>query len=140
MQYKRVLATDEDFVSAQNQLWMSYEMNGDYAMAYEIFIKQREKDEHLEDYKKAYAAAGWQGMIRKHFELHQVNENDPETNFYSIARQCAMLGEKEQAFAYLNKAFEKGQYQMVFMYAEPRFDSLRDDPRFDELVRRVGLN
>lgn len=140
VQYKRVLATDEDFVSAQNQLWMSYEMNGDYAMAYEIFIKQREKDEHLEDYKKAYAAAGWQGMIRKHFELHQVNENDPETNFYSIARQCAMLGEKEQAFAYLNKAFEKGQYQMVFMYAEPRFDSLRDDPRFDELVRRVGLN
>ena len=32
-----------------------------------------------------------------------------------------MLGEKEQAFAYLNKAFEKRQYQMVFMYVEPRF-------------------
>ncbi len=139
VQYKRVLETDEDFVAAQNQLWMSYEMNGDYAMAYEIFIKQREKDENLEEYKKAYAAAGWQGMVRKHFELHQVNENEPGTNFYSIARQCAMLGEKEQAFAYLNKAFEKRQYQMVFMYAEPRFDSLRDDPRFDELVRRVGL-
>ncbi len=141
VQYKRVLETDEDFVSAQNQLLMSYEMNGDYAMAYETFIKQREerKDEHLEDYKKVYAAAGWQGMMRKHFELHQVNENEPGTNFYSIARQCAMLGEKEQAFAYLNKSFEKRQYQMVFIYVEPRFDSLRDDPRFDELVRRVGL-
>ena len=31
---------------------MSYEMNGDYALAYETFIKQQEKDENVEDYKR----------------------------------------------------------------------------------------
>jgi DNA-binding winged helix-turn-helix (wHTH) protein/tetratricopeptide (TPR) repeat protein len=141
VEYKRALETDEGFGMVWNQLWMSYEMNGDYAMAYETFIKQQEKfkDEHLEDYKKAYAAAGWQGVKRKHLELSKLDENEPGTNFYGIARQCAMLGEKEQAFTYLNKSFEKHEYQMVLMYVEPRFDSLRDDPRFDELVKRVGL-
>jgi len=53
--------------------------------------------------------------------------------------QCALLGDKEQAFEYLNKAVEKRHSQMVMLNVEPAFDSLRDDPRFDELVRRVGL-
>ncbi len=56
-----------------------------------------------------------------------------------MARQCVLLGDKEQAFAYLNKAIEKRQGQMIQLKVEPPFDSLRDDPRFDELVRRVGL-
>jgi ribosomal protein L21E len=50
-----------------------------------------------------------------------------------------MLGEKEQAFEYLNKAIEKRHGQMVQLNVDPSFDILRDDPRFDELVRRVGL-
>jgi hypothetical protein len=49
------------------------------------------------------------------------------------------LGEKEQAFEYLNKAFEKRQSQMIRLKIEPALDSLRDDPRFDELIVRVGL-
>ena len=50
-----------------------------------------------------------------------------------------MLGDKEQAFEYLNKAIEKRQGQMIMLNVEPPFEILRGDPRFDELVRRVGL-
>ncbi len=50
-----------------------------------------------------------------------------------------MLGEKEQAFEYLNKAIEKRHGQLRMLKVEPNFDILRDDPRFDELVKRVGL-
>ena len=56
-----------------------------------------------------------------------------------MARQCALLGKKEQAFEYLNKAIENRAGQVQMLNVEPPFDILRDDPRFDELVRRVGL-
>jgi len=49
------------------------------------------------------------------------------------------LNEKEQAFEYLNKALEAGQSQMTMLKVEPAFDSLRDDPRFDQFLRRVGF-
>ena len=71
--------------------------------------------------------------------MEKQNEQKPSANLYAMARLCAQLGEKEQAFEYLNKAFEKRQGQMVMLNVEPAFDPLRDDPRFAELVRRVGL-
>jgi hypothetical protein len=49
------------------------------------------------------------------------------------------LNEKKEAFEYLNKAIEKRQGQMIMLNVEPSFDNLRDDRRFDELVRRIGL-
>jgi hypothetical protein len=39
----------------------------------------------------------------------------------------------------LNKALENRQYQMTWLNVDPYFDPLRGDPRFEELVRRVGL-
>jgi hypothetical protein len=56
-----------------------------------------------------------------------------------MARQCALVGEKEQAFVYLNKAMEKRQGQMIMLNVDPPFDILRADPRFDELVKLIGL-
>ncbi|HEY8224569.1 MAG TPA: hypothetical protein VIG25_04775 [Pyrinomonadaceae bacterium] len=49
------------------------------------------------------------------------------------------MGDKEQAFAFLNKALDKHQGQMIMLNVDPPFDPLRDEPRFTELVRRVGL-
>jgi serine/threonine-protein kinase len=49
------------------------------------------------------------------------------------------LGESDRAFEWLEKAFEARDWQMALLNVEPLFDSLRADPRFTELVRRVGL-
>jgi hypothetical protein len=51
----------------------------------------------------------------------------------------AGLGEKEQAFAWLNKACEDRIWPLPHLKVDPRFDSLRSDPRFADLVQRVGL-
>ncbi len=51
----------------------------------------------------------------------------------------AGLGEKEQAFAWLEEAYADRSARLPFLKIEPRFDSLRSDPRFADLVRRVGL-
>ena len=141
VQLERVLEVDKNFNIASGWLFRTYEMKGDYAKAYEWFIKDQKqrKPERIEDYQKAYETGGWQNVNRKILEFEKLDEQMSATNYYQIARQLALLNEKEQAFEYLNKALEAGQSQMTMLKVEPAFDSLRDDPRFNELLRRVGL-
>ena len=49
------------------------------------------------------------------------------------------LGDKDQAFEWLNKTFEESPYRIAFIKVNPRFDSLRSDPRFSDLLRRMKL-
>ncbi len=58
---------------------------------------------------------------------------------HSIAEIYSALGQKEKAFEWLNKAFEQRDMQMVSLKVNPTLDPLRDDRRFTELMRRVGL-
>jgi hypothetical protein len=50
----------------------------------------------------------------------------------------AILGEKDEAFELLEKAYEQHKLWLAFLSA-PAFDSLRDDPRLGDLCRRIGL-
>ncbi len=141
LQFKRIIEVDEHHGTAYGWLWLVCEMKGDDAGAYEWFMKfQKQKNpERLELFQHAYTTAGWRGVRQKNCELQKLDEQKPSANLYAMARQCAKLSVKEQAFEYLNKAIENRQGQMVMLNVEPSFDILRDDPRFDELVRRVGL-
>jgi eukaryotic-like serine/threonine-protein kinase len=56
-----------------------------------------------------------------------------------MAMVCGELGRKTQAFEYLERAIEEHDDQVSFMAVDHRFDSLRDDPRFEPMLRRVGL-
>ena len=58
---------------------------------------------------------------------------------YLIAIVYVGLGDKDQAFAWLDKAFQDRSSLLLWLKVEPQFDSLRDDPRFQDLLRRVGL-
>ncbi|HEY8559226.1 MAG TPA: hypothetical protein VIL74_02400 [Pyrinomonadaceae bacterium] len=140
VQLKRVVELDENFEPTWGYLFLSYEMKGDEAHAYEAFLKfQKRMTKRIEIYRKDYETAGWRAVRRKLLEFSKLDEKAPGSNLFAIARQCALLGKKNEAFEYLNKAFEKHQMQMVMLKVEPSLDSLRDDPRFDELVKRVGL-
>ena len=58
---------------------------------------------------------------------------------FHIAMVHIGLGDKEQAFAALEQAYEARTWYMTWLKVAPEFDSLRSDPRFADLVRRVGL-
>ena len=64
--------------------------------------------------------------IRRVTPLHMVD-------FY------ASLGEKDRAFEWLEKAYEERARLLVFINIDPAYDSLRSDPRFADLLRRIGL-
>jgi hypothetical protein len=56
-----------------------------------------------------------------------------------LATVYAALGEKDKAFAELNKSYEMRENIMTLTKVDPRLDPLRDDPRFEELLRKVGF-
>jgi hypothetical protein len=57
---------------------------------------------------------------------------------YLLAPIFTALGNKDQALAALEKAYEKRSFWMAFMRREPFLKPLHSDPRFDDLVRRIG--
>jgi hypothetical protein len=52
-------------------------------------------------------------------------------NFY------AQLGKIDEAFAELNKSLDNREFQLLYLKVDPRLDSLRNDPRYEELVQRM---
>ncbi len=138
VELERVIELDEKFWTAYDWLWDTYEMKGDYAGAYKTFIKcyKQGNSDRFKAYQRAYETAGWKGVRRKKLEIIKQDELTPRS---AIAVLSALLGEKEEAFKYFNEALEKREWGMIMMNVEPTLDSLRSDPRFDELVRRVGF-
>jgi DNA-binding winged helix-turn-helix (wHTH) protein/Flp pilus assembly protein TadD len=57
---------------------------------------------------------------------------------YGVALVYAGLGQKDSAFAWLDKAFDERSHWLIWLRLDPRWKELRSDPRFAELVRRVG--
>jgi adenylate cyclase len=62
-----------------------------------------------------------------------------QTAPYLVALAYAQLGEKETAFLWLQKAADRQQADLVSLKIEAAFDGMRDDPRYAELLRRLGL-
>ena len=60
-------------------------------------------------------------------------------NGYDVARVFVGLGDKDGAIASLEKAYAAHDLQLQFLKVDPNYDSLRADPRFQDLIRRVGL-
>ena len=58
---------------------------------------------------------------------------------YQTAALAAHLGEKDEAFQFLERAFAERSFWMPFLNVDPLFDNLRGDPRFQNLLERVGF-
>jgi predicted deacetylase len=56
-----------------------------------------------------------------------------------VAVAAALAGDRNQAFEYLEKAYADGDSELLFVIRFPALDPLRSDPRFKDLMRRLGL-
>jgi hypothetical protein len=57
---------------------------------------------------------------------------------YHIATIYAALGDKDQAFVWLQKAYDERDDRLILLKVDPFWDSLRSDPRYANLVRGIG--
>ena len=86
----------------------------------------------------AYAAAGDRDAATRLLgEL--AGTNDRYVPSYDLAAVHAALGEREDAFRRLERAFEERSHRLTFLRVDPRFRLLTSDERFESLARRVGI-
>jgi serine/threonine-protein kinase len=142
--YRLALDMDANFASAH--LWMAqvYEQKG----LFEAAISELEAGCRL-DGESAYALArlghGYASSGKTadaHKVLKQLEEISAQryVSPYDLAVAHIALQQNEQAFSWLEKAIEHRSTGLGYLRVEPQLDSLRPDARFDELIRRVGLN
>ena len=139
-QYQRVVAMDDHFWSSNDWIWISYEMKGDYEQAFNWYLRSLKAkgatELDIKAMKRIYAQSGWKGILR---QMHIALSKKGIVISFVLACISAQLGEKEQAFAYLEQACAIRVPFISSLKVEPRLDPLRSDPRFDELLHRVGL-
>ena len=86
-----------------------------------------------------YGRSGQQVQARRALDkLQQLNRHQ-QIDPAAIAWGYIAVGDKEQALAWLEKAYAQHSNQLTTLKVEPGYDSLRSDPRFQDLLRRVGL-
>jgi TolB-like protein/uncharacterized protein HemY len=85
----------------------------------------------------AYAQSGENDKAKA--ILKQLQTSHDNVSPAQLAMLFVALGEREEAFALLNKAYEAHDLQLQYLRVSPGYDSLRSDSRFQDLLRRIGL-
>jgi eukaryotic-like serine/threonine-protein kinase len=89
--------------------------------------------------EQGFHSGGWKGALTKAVKVRQAQRKTGFVAAYNVAILYAALGEKDETFRWLNTAYEERDFQMEWLRTDFLFDSVRSDPRFAELVRKVGL-
>ena len=89
--------------------------------------------------EQGFRSAGWKGALAKAIEVRQAQRKTGYSSAYEIATLYADSGDKDQAFRWLDTAYEERDRLLPGLKADFSLDPLRSDPRFAELVRKVGL-
>ena len=142
-QFKKALALDPTFVRAHFLLGRAYVQNGQCAEAMNEFQKARSlvagSMEMLGAVGQGYAWCGTRAQAQQVLEQLQEMAKQRYVSPHWFAATYAALGDKERAFEWLNKAFERRFGPLIYLKVNPIWDPLRSDPRFADFVRRVSL-
>ena len=88
---------------------------------------------------EVYAVSGKRAEATKALEQLKEQSKQRYVDPYAIAVIYTGLGEKDYAFEELEKGYDYRSFGMIWLKVDPRLDPLRSDPRFMDLLRRVGL-
>ncbi len=146
--WQKALELDPGYPDASIELARSYVTRGLHQNAISALQKARIFTDReplvLGALAHAHARAGQRAEALKLVsELKRLEERvgpeDRNIPRFAFIWAYAGLGDKEQAFAWLEKAYQERRDLMVVLNIDPLVDPLRSDPRFRDLVRRVGL-
>jgi serine/threonine-protein kinase len=141
-QYGRALEMDPNSGIGHWALGNAYVQKGNYGEAITQYKKaitlSGDSPDELASLGYVYALSGKRREAQSVIEELKERSKRRYISPTIIAFIYAGLGEKDEAFAWLEKAYAGRDFILVFLTVDPTFDPLRSDPRFAELVRRVG--
>ena len=141
IQSRKTIGMDPNFALAHNQLAQAYLQKHMYAEAVAEFQKAVELSNGsptcIANLARAYAASGKTSEALKLLDDLKKNSNRDYSDASEIAVIYAALGDSDHAMNWLEKGFEERFNPGVL--SRPGFDPLRSDPRFQNLVRLIGL-
>ena len=137
-QLKRTLELDNSYWPTHYSLAITYNMKGDYAESVAERVQINELVGHPQTailMRESFAKGGWQGFLR----AMTGKQKPPNLPHFIVATFLVELGEKDKALVILNQMYEDHNSKLTMRKVDPRLDPLRDDPRFQDLLRRVGF-
>jgi serine/threonine-protein kinase len=132
------LELEKGFPSALQMLLVSYAQKGQFDLAI-AKIQEIQESNITSTAGQVYAISGRRDDAIRIIEELERRGRQGYISATTFAFIYTALGDKEKAIAYLEKGYEERAFQMQFLKVDPRWDKLRDDPRFADLMRRVGL-
>lgn len=145
-QFKKTEELDPKYAGIHDSMADVYSRKG----MFEESIAEMEKYLRLSGYgdladifRSKYQESGYKAAIQTLYEnqLDILNQNTPEGYVSPIAFAIvySQLNRKDQAFEWLEKAYQERSSWLVFLKTDPQFDNLRSDPRLASLIRRIGF-
>jgi len=140
--YGMLLMVERHYPEAQAQLQKTLERDPNFQGALykssQLYATIGEWNEAVSAMSKLTSKPGnWPGDAKTYRELAMSMPGSGRTAALAVA--SALLGDREQAFKYLNDAYTNKDSELLFVIRYPALDSLRSDPRYAELMNHLGL-
>jgi len=144
-QFKKTIDIDPNYASAHDALAQTYRDLGKYDLWLEEWKKAAtlaDDQENLviaNEAARAYAKGGFHVAMSRTVELRKQLEQRRYVDPSFIAYDYASLGDKDQAFYWLEKAYSEKAGALAYIKVFRQMDPLRRDPRYVDLLKRMGL-
>ncbi|RKY95025.1 MAG: hypothetical protein DRQ13_07575, partial [Ignavibacteriae bacterium] len=134
---KKALTMNPDNIETNCFLGLTYSHLGNHTEALNIVREQRLYEKRYPGIGIASQIYALAGLRKEALEL--VDKMDLTIFDYEIALTYSILGNKDKAFEWLEKCYQRHGTNMLGLKIEPDFDPIRSDPRFQDLLKRVGF-
>lgn len=140
-QIEKAIDLEPSYTEAYLYLGQAYEQKQLYPQALEVLQRGIARSERhpklIAALGHAYALAGQRDKALKAVDELREMSKQRYLSPYWIALVYAGLGDREQTLLWLEKAYQEHAFFLIWLKVEPAFDPLRDDPKFQDLLRRV---
>jgi tetratricopeptide (TPR) repeat protein len=140
---RQIESTEPSFASAHRYLSEIYLARKDYPDYLEewqqlaVLLKDQNEQAVEKEAEKGFSAGGYRGMLEGSLRVQRELNNKGAAPAYSLAVTYARLGDKKNSVQSLKVAYHSHDSSLLFLSTEPAFDSLRSDPEFTDIERRV---
>ena len=141
-QYKLVLAVDPNFAEAHRQLAEAYSEMSRFDESVAETCKRLElvgRSDEVSASREAYRVSGWSGFWRKRLQFLLERSKHSFVAASGFAYVYAELHDKSRALDWLERAYREHGHDLVYLKVDYSWDSLRSEPRFQELLKRMHL-